>query len=156
LDFFWQSRLLATAGNGGSSRHNKKGCDGRFSKRKNKNNPHTITYLAKAWGIGKNFPLQNVKKRAAMTSLTKKEQTTNPVNMSIIGSLKAAKVHYSAKNLFLLPTVSVSTLTKKQSLHMNQVLKPSMSISSVRKPKESGSLQSQTLLPSGRQSHGAR
>ena len=58
-----------SAGNGGSARHkngsaihNKKGRNGCFSKRKSKNTPHTVTYLAKAWGVGKNLPLKNLKK----------------------------------------------------------------------------------------------
>ena len=35
----------STAGTGGSTRHNKKGRDGGFTKRATKSNPHTIAYL---------------------------------------------------------------------------------------------------------------
>jgi hypothetical protein len=95
-DFFQDSQL--TAGTGGSTRHNKKGCNGHFSKRAIKHSPHAITYLAKAWGIGKNFPLENLKKGATST---KPEKTTNPTQLSVINSLEAAKVHFSAKSLFV-------------------------------------------------------
>jgi hypothetical protein len=60
---FLSTTLTAAAANGGLTWQNPKLCPGSFLKRKNKNNPHSITYLAKAWGVGKNFPLlQNVKK----------------------------------------------------------------------------------------------
>jgi hypothetical protein len=53
-----------TAGNtaGASTRHNKKGRNGRFSKRAIKHNPHTILYLAKAWVLGKTFHWRILKK----------------------------------------------------------------------------------------------
>jgi hypothetical protein len=89
------------AGTVTSTRHDKKGRNGCFTQRKTKNNPQTITYLAKAWGVGKNFPLQNVKKGAAPAFATTLEQTTNPTNLSVINSLEATKVHYSAKSLFV-------------------------------------------------------
>jgi hypothetical protein len=92
-----------TAGNtaGASTRHNKKGRNGRFSKRAIKHNPHTILYLAKAWGVGKNFPLENLKKGATLVRTTKPDKTTNPTKLGIIDSLEAAKVHFSAKHLFI-------------------------------------------------------
>ena len=40
----------STSGTGGSTRHNKKGRDGRFTKRATKNNPHTIAYLVTGHG----------------------------------------------------------------------------------------------------------
>jgi hypothetical protein len=48
--FFRQSQQLVLVV-GGSTRHNKKGRDGRFTKRATKNNPHTIAYLEKTWGV---------------------------------------------------------------------------------------------------------
>ena len=47
-DFFRQSQHLVLTG--GSTRHNKKGRDGRFTKRATKNNPHTIAYLVTGHG----------------------------------------------------------------------------------------------------------
>jgi hypothetical protein len=84
--------------NNGSTIHNKKGRNGCFSKRAIKHDPHTLAYLAKAWGVGKNFPMENLKKGAASTE---PEQTTNPTQLSIIDSLEAAKIHFSAKSLFI-------------------------------------------------------
>ena len=51
----------------------------------------------------------NLRKSAASASSTKPEQTTNPVHLSVIDSLEAAKVHYSAKRLF------VGNLTRERS-----------------------------------------
>jgi hypothetical protein len=78
-------------------RHDKKGRNGQFVKRKNKSNACTISYLAKAWGVGRNFPLDNIKKGQQ----TKAEKKPNPVHLSVIDSLDAAKIHFSARNLFI-------------------------------------------------------
>jgi hypothetical protein len=75
-----------------------------FQSGKPKINPHTITYLSKAWGVSKNFPLINLKKRAALGLLslnTATKQKTKPMKLGIIDSLEATKVHYSAKALFV-------------------------------------------------------
>jgi hypothetical protein len=78
-------------------RHDKKGRSGRFVKRKNKSNACTISYLAKAWGVGRNTPLRNIKKGQQ----TKAEKKPNPTQLSVIDSLDAAKIHFSARNLFI-------------------------------------------------------
>jgi hypothetical protein len=107
--------LLAksTAGTGGSTGHNKKGLDGCFTKRATKKNLTLLLILGKLGVcVSKNFPLMNLRKGAASASMnlrkgaasassTKPEQTTNPVHLSVINSLEAAKVHYSAKSLFV-------------------------------------------------------
>jgi hypothetical protein len=90
----------STAGTGVSTRHNKKGRNGRFLKRAIKHNPHTVLYLAKAWGVGKNFPLLNLKKGAA-TLTTKPDKPASPTQRNAIDDLEAAKFHFSAKCLFI-------------------------------------------------------
>jgi hypothetical protein len=67
-------------------RENKKGRNGQFVKRK-----------TKALGVGRNFPLENIKKGQQ----TKAEKKPNPVHLSVIDSLDATKIHFSARNLFI-------------------------------------------------------
>ena len=55
----------------------------------------------KAWGVGKNFPLENLKKDAVALACSTKSESTNPTRMSVIDSLAAAKVKFSARNLFI-------------------------------------------------------
>jgi Transposase len=90
--------------------HNNKGRNGRYTKRKNKSNPFTISYLAKAWGVGRHFPLKNIKKGREQT---KEEKKSNPTQLSVINSLDAAKIHFSAKNLFIAHRVEVRTNFEK-------------------------------------------
>ena len=80
-------------------RQRRKGRDGRFVKSKTKSNPCTIGYLAKAWGVGRNFPLENVKA----------ETKPNPTQLSVIDSLAAAKIHFSARYLFIANRVEERT-----------------------------------------------
>jgi hypothetical protein len=81
---FLSGKSSAAPASSSTTRHDKRGRNGRFSKRNNKNNPHTITYLAKAWGVSKNFPLLNLKKRAALGLLSSNvsdgDETKNKTN----------------------------------------------------------------------------
>jgi hypothetical protein len=88
--------------------HRPKGRNGQFIKSKAKSNPCTISYLAKAWGVGRNFPTENIKRgqrqQEAETggrATTATEKKPNPTQVSVIDSLDAAKLHMSARNLFI-------------------------------------------------------
>jgi hypothetical protein len=90
-------------------------------KAQKQNNPHTITYLAKAWGVSKNFPLLNLKKWVALGLLSLNamatKQKTKPTKLGIIDSLEAAKVHYSVKALFVANLVHEHTVEESVFAH---------------------------------------
>ena len=67
--------------------------------RKGKSNPCTIlSYLIKAWGVCRNVPLSNIKKGQQVKAVTTEP---NPSQWGVIDSLEAAKLHFSARNLFI-------------------------------------------------------
>jgi hypothetical protein len=85
------------------SRHNERQAGtNKFVARKNKDriNPITLSYLAKAWGVGSNDPL-NVLKRQAELGKPKQDPVPSVTQTSVIESLEAAKVRYTAKSLFM-------------------------------------------------------
>lgn len=87
------SGYLANAQNS----HDKRLRSGAFKKRNAKFNSLSMKYLAHAWGVGINTPHNLLKKQLTPP----KPKTSNPVHESVIDSLEAAKIHYSAKNLFI-------------------------------------------------------
>jgi hypothetical protein len=63
---------------------------GRFGTSRKKCKPHTIGYLAKAWGVSRDFPMNNnVTKGNAVSHTTTKR---NPVQQSVIDSVEAAQI----------------------------------------------------------------
>ena len=82
-----------------------------FLKSKNKSNPCTISYLAKAWGVGRNFPLENMKKEHQALASTEKKP--NPTQLSVIDSLESAQIHFSARNLFIASRIEERTNEEK-------------------------------------------
>ncbi len=77
-------------------------CNGQFGKSKRKCNSCTISYLAKAWGVSQNFPLNNMNKVNEHVVTAAAVQTQNPTQQSIIDSFKESQVHCSAKKISLL------------------------------------------------------
>ena len=110
LGFLSASKGGSARHKNGSARHNKKGCNGRFTNRKNKNNPFTMSYLAKAWGVNRHYPLRLLKKGQQQA---KEEKKPSPTRLSVIDSLEAAKIHFSAKNLFIAHRVEERTNEEK-------------------------------------------
>ena len=66
----------------------------------NEVNPITFSYLSKAWGVRKNYPLL-VLKRQAKLGKPKPDPVPNLTQISVIESLEAAKIRFTAKSLFI-------------------------------------------------------
>ena len=63
-----------------------------------------MKYLAKAWGVGVNYPTTLLKQTPANAAAANKpngNRNSNPVHLPVIDSLAAAKVKYSARNMYI-------------------------------------------------------
>ena len=94
-------------------RQRQKGSNGQFVTSKKKNNACTISYLAKDWDVGRNFPKENIKKGRQQSAIVEVKTKRNPTQMGVIDSLDAAKLHFSARNLFIADRVEVRTNEEK-------------------------------------------
>ena len=89
-----------------SNTHESRGRGGLYKKRKSNYNPVSMKYLAKAWGVGKNFPTTLLKQQPPASSAPS-PSTLPAVNLPVIDSKAAAKVKYTAKNMFISHRVRV-------------------------------------------------
>jgi hypothetical protein len=89
--------------------HNNELATDNFGKSKKKCNSCTISYLAKEWGVSRNFPLNNMNKANDHVVTAQGERTQNPTQQRVIDSFKAAQIHYSAKHLFIAHRVEERT-----------------------------------------------
>jgi hypothetical protein len=94
-------------------RQKQKGSNGQFVTSKKKNNACTISYLAKAWDVGRNLPKENIKKGRQQPAIVEVKTKRNPTQMSVIDSLDTAKLHFSARNLFIADLVEERTNEEK-------------------------------------------
>ncbi len=128
--------------------------NGQFGKSKKKCNLCTISYLAKEWGVSRNFPLNNMNKANEQVVTAQGERTQNPTQQSVIDSFKAAQIHYSAKNLFA--TVLRSGQMRRKFLHMTLRLEQHSFSYSERTQKPSGLLLKPNIATSGKPCHEVR
>jgi hypothetical protein len=66
--------------------------------------PLTMLYLAHSWGIGKNQPqrvLARIEKDGTQFSNSNKTKAVNPTQQCVITSIKAARLWYTARKLFI-------------------------------------------------------
>lgn len=79
-----------------SNCHEGRGRGGLFKKRTTQFTPVSMKYLAKAWGVGVNYPGKLLKQQS-----TKSEYTISPPNLPVVESKVAATVRYSPRNMFI-------------------------------------------------------
>jgi hypothetical protein len=119
-----------------------------FKEQKQKK-PFTISYLAKACGIGRNFPLENMKK--GHQALASTEKKPNPTQLCVIDCLKSTHIHFSARNLFIASRIEERTNEEKVFAFDTQSRTERFHLF-VRKRKPSGSLPNLDSATSGRPS----
>lgn len=81
---------------GFSYQHSEKYANGKFKPRAVKHNPLSMAYLSFAWGVGKNFLSQVATREETTTSAA-----PNPTRASMIDNRESARLHNSAKNLYI-------------------------------------------------------
>jgi hypothetical protein len=74
---------------------------GKFKKRSRVHNPLSKSYLAFAWGVGKNYGADLVNGRARPLPGVKAARKPNSVNLCVIDSQEAATLRYTAEFLFV-------------------------------------------------------
>ena len=79
--------------------HRQRGQNGKIKPRSTKFNPLSFHYLNHAWGVGKNFIRKLEKESEAPPVATK--PCNNPSRQSVIDHRAAARLRYTAKNLFV-------------------------------------------------------
>ena len=79
--------------------HRQRGQNGKIKPRSTKFNPLSFHYLNHAWGVGKNFMRKLEKESEAPPVATK--PCNNPSWKSVIDHRAAARLRYTAKNLFV-------------------------------------------------------
>lgn len=86
-----------------SNKYNVTGRDGRFKKRKSDFNPLSITYLAHAWGVGKNFRAKLLKRQSddSMHSVSPSKPEQHEHYLPVIDSFVSAQVRYNPRNLYI-------------------------------------------------------
>jgi hypothetical protein len=76
---------------------------GKLEKRRTVHEPLTMLYLAHSWGVGKNQPqrvLARIEKDCTQFN-SNKPKAVNPTQQCVITSIKAARLWYTARKLFI-------------------------------------------------------